>query len=132
MGGMTALLAQGADPYLAQALVLVDVTPTTEPEGTAQITQFMRSGTGGFSSLEEAAEAVMAYNPQRSRPPRPEGLRKNLRNRNGRWYWHWDPRLLDSRQTDPRTLADNARRARSADVNRRNAATSSARPSPDP
>jgi pimeloyl-ACP methyl ester carboxylesterase len=114
LGGMTALLAQGADPYLARALVLVDVTPTTEPEGTAEIMRFMRSGAGGFSSLGEAAEAVMAYNPHHSRPPRPDGLRKNLRHRDGRWYWHWDPRLLDSRQTDPRILADYARRAREA------------------
>jgi pimeloyl-ACP methyl ester carboxylesterase len=114
LGGMTALLAQGADPCLARALVLVDVTPTTEPEGTAKITEFMRSGTGGFSCIDEAAEAVMAYNPRRSRPLRPDGLRKNLRHRDGRWYWHWDPRLLDGRQTDPRILADNARRARSA------------------
>jgi pimeloyl-ACP methyl ester carboxylesterase len=74
----------------------------------------MRSGTGGFSCIEEAAEAVMAYNPRRSRPLRPDGLRKNLRHRDGRWYWHWDPRLLDGRQTDPWILADNARRARSA------------------
>ena len=63
---MTALLAQGADPCLARALVLVDVTPTTEPEGTAKITEFMRFGTGGFSCIEEATEAVMAYNPRRS------------------------------------------------------------------
>lgn len=114
LGGMTALLAQGTDPCLARALVLVDVTPTLEPEGTAEITRFMRSGAGGFSSLEEAAEAVAAYNPHRGGPPRPEGLRKNLRCRDGRWYWHWDPRLLDSKHTDSRILAANARRAREA------------------
>jgi pimeloyl-ACP methyl ester carboxylesterase len=114
LGGMTALLAQARRPSLGRALVLVDVAPTTEPDGTAEITRFMGSGTAGFSSLEEAAAAVAAYNPHRSRPPRPEGLRKNLRLRDGRWYWHWDPRLLDSRQTDAATLAENARRARAA------------------
>jgi pimeloyl-ACP methyl ester carboxylesterase len=114
LGGMTSLLAQAADPGLARGLVLVDVTPTTEAAGTAEITEFMRSGTAGFATLEEAAAAVAAYNPDRRRPPRPEGLHRNLRQRDGRWYWHWDPSLLDSRQTDPQTLADNARRARCA------------------
>ncbi|GAA4711257.1 alpha/beta fold hydrolase [Pseudonocardia yuanmonensis] len=114
LGGMTSLLALAADPTLARGLVLVDVTPTTERAGTAEITDFMRSGTSGFATLDEAAAAVAAYNPHRTRPPRPEGLKKNLRRRDGRWYWHWDPRLLDSRQTDPRTLDDNARRAREA------------------
>lgn len=114
LGGMTSLLALAADPALARGLVLVDVTPTTERAGTAEITDFMRSGTAGFATLDEAAAAVAAYNPHRTRPPRPEGLKKNLRRRDGRWFWHWDPRLLDSRQTDPRTLDDNARRAREA------------------
>jgi pimeloyl-ACP methyl ester carboxylesterase len=114
LGGTTSLLALAADPALARGLVLVDVTPTTERAGTAEITEFMRSGTTGFATLEEAAAAVAAYNPHRVRPPRPEGLKKNLRRRDGRWYWHWDPRLLDSRQTDPRTLDENARRAREA------------------
>ncbi|GAA2892974.1 alpha/beta fold hydrolase [Pseudonocardia halophobica] len=114
LGGMTSLLALAADPTLARGLVLVDVTPTTERAGTAEITDFMRSGTAGFATLDEAAAAVAAYNPHRTRLPRPEGLKKNLRRRDGRWYWHWDPRLLDSRQTDPRTLDENARRAREA------------------
>ena len=114
MGGMTALLAAGTDPGLARALVLVDVAPTIEPAGTAEIMDFMRSGAGGFSSLGEAAEAVAAYNPNRRRPPQPEGLRRNLRRRDGRWYWHWDPRLLDSLPAEAGVVADNSRRAREA------------------
>ncbi|WP_216898280.1 alpha/beta fold hydrolase [Nocardia alni] len=97
MGGMTSLLAQGEDPSLARGLVLVDVTPRIEPEGSAEITAFMRSGMEGFDSLDDAVEAVMAYNPHRKRPPRPAGLRKNLRERDGRWYWHWDPEFLGRR-----------------------------------
>jgi len=71
--GTTALLAQGADPDLARALVLVDVTPTIEPEGTAEITRFVRSDADRFSSMEEAAEAVATYNPHRRQPPGPKG-----------------------------------------------------------
>jgi len=77
--------------------VLVDVTPRIEPEGAAEIADFMRSGESGFASLDEVADAVVAYNPHRERPPRPEGLRKNLRKIEGRWYWHWDPRFLSER-----------------------------------
>ncbi|GAA4546595.1 alpha/beta hydrolase [Pseudonocardia xishanensis] len=114
LGGMTSLLALAVEPDLARGLVLVDVTPTTERAGTAEITEFMRSGVGGFDTLDEAAAAVAAYNPLRTRPPRPEGLQKNLRRRDGRWYWHWDPRLLEQRQTDPDVQEQNARRARAA------------------
>jgi pimeloyl-ACP methyl ester carboxylesterase len=114
LGGMTSLLAAAAEPELARGLVLVDVTPTTERAGTTEITDFMRSGVSGFASLDEAAAAVAAYNPQRVRPPRPEGLRKNLRHRDGRWFWHWDPRLLDHRQTAPGAQEENGRRARAA------------------
>ncbi|WP_067672465.1 alpha/beta fold hydrolase [Nocardia miyunensis] len=108
MGGLTSLLAQGEDPSLARGLVLVDVTPRIEPEGSAEITAFMRSGMEGFDSLDDAAAAVMAYNPHRKRPPRPTGLRKNLRERDGRWYWHWDPEFLD-RRGEGRSAEETAR-----------------------
>ncbi len=99
MGGITSLIALGQTPDLARGLVLVDVTPRIEAEGSAEINAFMRSGSKGFSSLEEAADAVTAYIPNRVRAPRPEGLRKNLRLRDGRWFWHWDPRFISD---DPR------------------------------
>ena len=47
----------------------------------------------GFGSLEEVADAIAAYNPHRPRPTDLTGLRKNLRERDGRYYWHWDPRF---------------------------------------
>jgi pimeloyl-ACP methyl ester carboxylesterase len=31
---------------------------------------------------------------------RPEGLRKVLRQRDGRWYWHWDPRFINQGRTE--------------------------------
>ncbi|MCR8899516.1 alpha/beta hydrolase [Gordonia sp. GONU] len=114
MGGLASLHAAGADPSIARALVLVDITPTAEPEGIAKITGFMRDGLDGFDSLEDALDAVVAYNPHRSRPPRIEGLRKNLRERDGRWYWHWDPRMLESHDHMEQTAADREERAREA------------------
>ncbi len=94
MGGLSALVAAGEHPDLVRALVLVDIVPQVEGEGAAEIATFMRSGADGFASLDEAAAAVAAYTPHRRREPNLEGLRKNLRPRNGRWFWHWDPALM--------------------------------------
>ena len=55
----------------------------------------MRSAPDGFGSLEEAAEAVRAYQPHRVRPVNLEGMRKNVRlAEDGRWHWHWDPTMM--------------------------------------
>ncbi|MFE2985678.1 alpha/beta fold hydrolase [Streptomyces sp. NPDC055092] len=94
LGGKTALLAAGEDPALAQALVLVDIAVRVEQSGGRRVQDFMAGAPQGFGSLEEAAAAVSAYNPHRKHSGSPDGLRKNLRERDGRWYWHWDPAML--------------------------------------
>ncbi len=101
LGGMAGMLAEGMaysekrEPNFA-ALVLVDVTPRFDPQGASKIRDFMRGKSlEGFASIEEAADAVAQYLPHRPRPSSTEGLRKNLRQRGGRWYWHWDPRFFD-------------------------------------
>lgn len=114
MGGMAALTAQSMSPTLAEALVLVDITPVAEPEGLEKINAFMTSGLSGFDSLQDAADAVAKYTPHRRRAPNPEGLRKNLRHRDGRWYWHWDPRLLSHRDSSPDRASVRERQARAA------------------
>jgi pimeloyl-ACP methyl ester carboxylesterase len=98
MGGLTAMVALGeSSSDFARALVLVDIAARLEADGVERVLHFMRSHTGGFASLDEAVDAVAAYNPHRPRPRSTGGLRKNLRLReDGRWYWHWDPRFLDS------------------------------------
>ncbi|MHA6793432.1 alpha/beta fold hydrolase [Pseudonocardia bannensis] len=113
MGGMTSLVGQGERGDLARALVLVDIVPKIEAAGVARITAFMRAHPDGFGSIEEVAEAVRAYNPHRTRPSSPEGLRKNVRLReDGRWYWHWDPAFL--RISDEPTREASYERARAA------------------
>jgi pimeloyl-ACP methyl ester carboxylesterase len=105
LGGMTALVAQGERSSLGSALVLVDITPRVEPAGRDRIRAFMTGAPDGFASLDEVADAVQAYNPHRSRPRSLEGLKKNVRQRaNGRWYWHWDPAFLASRDAPTRAL----------------------------
>ena len=95
LGGLSALAALGADPGLATALVLVDVAPKTEDEGRDRIARFMMEHMEtGFASLEEVADSIARYNPHRPRPRDLSGLRKNLRERDGRWYWHWDPAFV--------------------------------------
>jgi pimeloyl-ACP methyl ester carboxylesterase len=106
MGGNTALLAQGRNPALGRALVLVDITPKMEPAGIRHIFEFMTAAPDGFVSLEDAADAIAAYNPNRPRPANLSGLKKNLRFRDGRWHWHWDPAFMKIRDEARRELGD--------------------------
>jgi pimeloyl-ACP methyl ester carboxylesterase len=112
MGGMTGMLvAHAAGPQKVTKLVLVDVVPRYEKDGSARIREFMASGINGFESLDEAADAVAAYLPYRTRPRSPEGLKKNLRRRDGRWYWHWDPAFLTAPMDDPFVRVEKLERA---------------------
>ena len=97
LGGLTALMAvgQSAEP-IARALVLVDVTPQMNPEGIERIKAFLQSAPRGFADLDAAADAVSTYLPHRPRPQDTSGLARNLRLRDGRYFWHWDPAFLDS------------------------------------
>lgn len=102
MGGLTGILvADQAGPQRVRKLVLVDVVPRYEKDGSARIRDFMFNHIDGFESLEQAADAVAAYLPHRTKPRSPEGLKKNLRFRDGRWYWHWDPALMTKPGDDP-------------------------------
>ena len=83
---------------IARALVLVDVAHRIEPEGRRRIGEFMTGHLDGFATLDEAADAIAAYNPHRPRPSNLAGLSKNLRRRDdGRWMWHWDPRFVSGK-----------------------------------
>jgi len=96
MGGITAMLLDGEFMQpLVSAIVLVDIAPKAEQKGIERIFAFMSSHMdSGFESLEEAAEVVSAYLPQRAKNYDHSRLEKNLRFRNGRYYWHWDPNML--------------------------------------
>ena len=100
MGGATALFTVGnSSKPIARALVLVDIVPRVEADGSARIQAFMRSHQNGFATFEAAVDAVAEYYPHRPRPRDPSGLMRNLRQRaDGRYYWHWDPRILSSPQ----------------------------------
>jgi len=116
LGGVAAMIAAGeaageaAGPVFS-AVVLVDITPRVEETGVARIIGFMSQNKDeGFGSLEEAADAIAAYLPDRPRPKDLTGLAKNLRHGpDGRWRWHWDPRFVGDldqriRDRDPERL----------------------------
>jgi pimeloyl-ACP methyl ester carboxylesterase len=101
MGGMTALVNEAERGPLSRALVLVDIAPRTESQGVARIQAFMTAHLHGFDSLEQVRDVIAAYNPVRSKPSTTDGVRKNVRQHaDGRWYWHWDPRLMQTAKSD--------------------------------
>lgn len=96
LGGFTAMLLAGElSPATVRAVVLVDIVPNMDPSGATRIHGFMYDRMeSGFASLDEVADAIQEYNPHRPRPSDLDGLRTNLRERDGRWYWHWDPKFI--------------------------------------
>lgn len=99
LGGMTGLHAVDREPERFSALVLVDITPRPAAAGVSRILEFMaKDAAHGFGSLDDAADAIAAYQPHRPRPSDLSGLEKNLRlGDDGRWRWHWDPAFINIR-----------------------------------
>lgn len=104
MGGLTAIDGLGLHGLPACGLVLLDVAPMTEEQGFDRIQSFMMQAPEGYASVDAVAQAVAVY---RGTPPRNgphTGLMRNLRlTPEGRYRWHWDPRLLASRRLDVQT-----------------------------
>lgn len=97
MGGLLGMLAEGESTAgVFSAMVLVDVTPRWESAGVDRILNFMGAHPEGFESLEAAQAAIEAYLPHRNAKD-PKRLAAQLRlGVDGRWRWHWDPRLLEA------------------------------------
>lgn len=101
LGGLSGVCAEGLmRPGAFASLTLVDITPNMDLGGVMKVLGFMSAHLEtGFASLEEAGDVVATYMTHRPRPATLDGLKKNLRLRDdGRWYWHWDPKLLTGRQ----------------------------------
>lgn len=103
LGAITAFRVTAEAKLDVAALVLVDMVLTPSQRGGKRIMSFMNNNSAGFATVEEAANAISAYFPERPRPDDLSGLHKNLRKGgDGRLYWHWDPRLLgDTRSLTP-------------------------------
>lgn len=110
MGGLVGIAAQSRSACFA-AMVLVDIAPRWDARGVERILGFMGAHPEGFASLDAAADAVAGYLPHRPRKT-PEALRSVLRQRvDGRWVWHWDPRLLDDIGRAGEVVQDTLRQA---------------------
>jgi pimeloyl-ACP methyl ester carboxylesterase len=100
MGGIAALVAQGtSDAQIFRGLVLVDITPDIDMVGARRILSFMSANPDGYASLDEAAEAIAGYRGSGRGKPSADGLARVLKQGlDGRWRWHWDPRMLEARK----------------------------------
>jgi len=78
LGGIAAMIAAGElRPDVFSAVVFVDVTPHMEPAGVEKIVGFMSEHlVEGFASLEDAAEVIASYLPNRPKPKDLSGLKK--------------------------------------------------------
>lgn len=104
LGGLVGMTLASSPPPQVRGLVLVDVAVHLEEAGTREIGDFMGSAPNGFANLDEAADAVAAYLPHRTRPKDTSGLMRNLRLReDGRLHWHWDPAFT---RLDPEAARD--------------------------
>jgi len=118
LGGISSLISHYQNDLFAQ-IVLVDITPRVELDGLGRIRDFMLEyAEKGFASLEEAAEFVASYTPNRKRSKNTDGLKKNLRLcEDGRYRWHWDPKFFAARPDQQRegharfTLMEDAAKA---------------------
>ena len=102
LGGLVGMYLEGRmRPGSISALVLVDVVPNMNVNGAERVKDFMlKHSEVGFASLSEVAEVLAEYNPYRKKPTDLEGLKKNLRKRGNRWFWHWDPSFISSERNE--------------------------------
>lgn len=103
LGGFISMLLAGElAPRSVGAVVLVDIVPNMDAMGALRVHTFMNDRmVSGFENLDEVADAIHEYNPHRPRPADLDGLRTNLRHRDGRWFWHWDPKFIDGTAAQP-------------------------------
>lgn len=114
LGGLAGMLAEGAQaPGSLAALVLVDITPRMDMVGVSKILGFMAERVEeGFETIEEAADAIALYMPNRARPKDLSGLSKNLRHHtDGRYRWHWDPQFIRTKQKTDRKASEETQAA---------------------
>lgn len=90
-GGQSGFVTAADLPSLVDAVVLADVTPQCSENGIELIRAFFSRSADGFASPAEASQVLAEM---LNRKPRgdPASLAKSMRvDRDGRWYWLWDP-----------------------------------------
>jgi len=102
LGGLVGIYLEGSyKPRSISALVLVDIVPNINVAGADRVKSFMlENSKTGFSSLLEVSEILSKYNPHRKKSSDLEGLKKNLRKRGDKWFWHWDPMFISTERDE--------------------------------
>ncbi|MBC95575.1 alpha/beta hydrolase [bacterium] len=102
LGGLVGIYLEGSyKPSSISALVLVDIVPNINVAGADRVKSFMlENSKTGFSSLSEVSEILSKYNPHRKKSSDLEGLKKNLRKRGDKWFWHWDPMFISTERDE--------------------------------
>jgi pimeloyl-ACP methyl ester carboxylesterase len=99
LGGILSLTLAVTEPPRVHAIALIDVGHKLEADGVRRIVAFLAKHES-FASLDEAADAVAEYAPQRGRLD-PQRLRRNLRQRpDGRWVWKHNLGRLTAERID--------------------------------
>ncbi len=99
LGGMAGMIAAGQlAPDSFASLTLVDIAPKMEEAGVSRVIGFMQAHiNNGFASPKEAAKVIADYLPNRGERKSSGNLDRYLRRRdNGRYYWHWDPKFIET------------------------------------
>jgi esterase len=92
MGGMAALAAAVRRPDVPSAMVIIDIGPETNEQGTRMIRDFV-SGNIEFDDLEEFVDRVEKYDPYRTRAHIERTIKYNLMKRaDGRYVPKTDRR----------------------------------------
>ncbi len=96
LGGKIALATAGeGDDDATRALILVDTVPQTRQQGISRVGEVFQSSAEGFESPEAAAAFIANSRNQPVRPDAATALARNMRqDSDGRWRWHWDPRIF--------------------------------------
>ena len=98
LGGLVGIYLEGKyEPDSISGLVLVDIVPNMNIAGAERVKDFMlEHSKTGFASLSEVSEILSKYNPHREKSSDLEGLKRNLRKRGEKWFWHWDPMFIST------------------------------------
>jgi len=90
LGGLTSYALANRHPDLVRKLVIVDVTPGTNREKSARITDFVR-GPASFDSFDAILGRTVEHNKERSLTSLRRGVLHNARPReDGTWVWRYD------------------------------------------
>jgi pimeloyl-ACP methyl ester carboxylesterase len=89
LGGMTTVALAAHAPQLVRTMVLVDILPTVDPGGAAQIGAFV-NGPESFPSFDEILARTIQYNPTRTESSLRRGILHNaVQREDGSWVWRY-------------------------------------------